>query len=1773
MDEFLEIIADIIVDVLRPINRYARTTYGIRFALKILGPYEFPKTDWAMDGLHASKFFTPASGRNSYAFDPSSLYAFAASRNHLAAMTNMLQHATPEQVLVAVCMAAPTWHDPQYKERNKILEQSYKKHPTALQCQILKKAVMDWRLDLAKNLCQIFDLPVLQETLKELNTYPFGFNLEAMIPMVPDGLIYAIENGLNPQVVCRILSQEFQDKSPYLYRIDAQGNTPLHYAVQHPGNVETVKTVIKLLPGEGTAYIRNKKGETPLMLAQPKNRRAILEATTSDNNIYLADNAGNNALHRAIRMGDVEAVEDICLCTKNPSNFLRKDLDGDTAFHLVAAYLHMIAEERDQILGLMLQCFTASDGVFQPNDLGKTPLHYAAAGNYPSLVATFLSLTADQSVIYKPDKDGKTALMLASENRRFAAIHAIVAATKDDTHIFAPGNIDKDGNNILHHAVLNNDTETVKGVLARLSNPEHLLRRNRNGQNVLHLLAANPYHQAAAEIADLILARVEDKQELLRGDHEWRTPIYLAAETGNEEILKKLLGYANNEEWAYHPAKNGTTPLIMAAYNKKVNAVRVLLDATQDEANIYRHDSYGVTALHFAADQRQPQIVRLILARTKRPENIYKRVSNDGTTALSIAVKNGDRVTVGMILQQTNQSHYLHMGKNNQPPLELAANRGQKQIAAMIRGRMDEISTGIWSPLPAPAPEHTSQDTTVPQISLREIDALKDLIKNGADINVRDQNGWSALELAARDGYIRIVREFIKAGANINNQDASGWTPLMYAAHHGRTEIVEELIKAQANVQLRLKDGWTVLMLAASKGHLESVKQLIKAGANLECVTKYGSTAFMIAAANDRLDVLRELATAGANIHATKPNKESAIHLAAYNGSMNCMKELLDMGFDIESKDNSGCTPLMEAARGDKPHMVEYLIKCGANVSAQCYKDRTPIMYAVKGRSKTCVDILYKYSADIDGVDYKGETPQSLAVKARVPEIAAGWAIDGKISAQSTFNFFGLGFYENGMVPDRQITMNEFRNRLNNTLFLAVHQKDIRTIYSALNSGANPLAPCFMGHVSPLGLAVHLDDPAVLRLILNHMQKTMSAEEIEQAKQKSQAGIKNYYAVTGATIANSCTTKRGDRVDLAASLAARLEKGQFINVELRKTLYQKTKDKKFVTSHDAFDLELRLDAKLVEGINSGKARLSFPALNYALISEQEVWQIFQELVIMNMLQQRISLSLPQDPVFNTGIYVELTESLHDTLVGTVVTETDRIMKEYVTNSIYLPPEIRKKFDWRKQLQTTDTDWPKLDNDDAVNIARVEQIYLAHGGVDLSKLDGVEPLTYQALVEAEYAANGVINVPTSAICLDNVGASLTYSGRNICARDKVNIFEWGRWQIRNEEEVKPYRTQDWVSTNHLVNTLRRIPLFAKQFALLEAVYTLAPVAQAMVMSGNIPDFKKLPKMQPYETEKTQPPIIVRRPNTLLDTYRTPAEMRRALEQAHESGDYENVSYSVFGGCVHNHGFASTELSAKEFEKEKARLSEESRSRRGGGNGGNGDDGNGGNNGGDGNNPEKLIQQIIETKRQELLRLKVQAETTQKEAQAAQDKSREHQETARLRLIEKHLAALQDEERIRAAWERSDAIKAVEEAKKHQIDGGYDIDDHKLIFMPKGSIIWGRTGVNKEGNKTSELGDSPFYTNTDTLLNSHGLADVYFEQLQVRPHDELKYRDYVRAYVLDKDMFIPACVCEKNPGNNNEHPGGGQQFYVAKYPAVLKEFGSLIGLYDRTKQRGK
>jgi len=68
------------------------------------------------------------------------------------------------------------------------------------------------------------------------------------------------------------------------------------------------------------------------------------------------------------------------------------------------------------------------------------------------------------------------------------------------------------------------------------------------------------------------------------------------------------------------------------------------------------------------------------------------------------------------------------------------------------------------------------------------------LLERGADPDVRNFSGRSALHLAARDGRTEQVKLLLAEGAAVNMRDERGDTPLQYA-HNANHKIVERMLR------------------------------------------------------------------------------------------------------------------------------------------------------------------------------------------------------------------------------------------------------------------------------------------------------------------------------------------------------------------------------------------------------------------------------------------------------------------------------------------------------------------------------------------------------------------------------------------------------------------------------------------------------------------------------------------------------------------------------------------------------------------------------------------------------------------------------------------------------------------------------------------------------------------------------------------------------------------------------------------------------------------
>ena len=122
-----------------------------------------------------------------------------------------------------------------------------------------------------------------------------------------------------------------------------------------------------------------------------------------------------------------------------------------------------------------------------------------------------------------------------------------------------------------------------------------------------------------------------------------------------------------------------------------------------------------------------------------------------------------------------------------------------------------------------------------PKISIHQaakdgnIEAVKQDLADGTDVNAKDDKGRTPLHDAAEEGQKEIAEMFIAAGADVNAKNNLGGTPLHEAAASGHKEIVELLVTKGADVNANI-GGWTPLHLAVDGGHTETADLLRKHG-------------------------------------------------------------------------------------------------------------------------------------------------------------------------------------------------------------------------------------------------------------------------------------------------------------------------------------------------------------------------------------------------------------------------------------------------------------------------------------------------------------------------------------------------------------------------------------------------------------------------------------------------------------------------------------------------------------------------------------------------------------------------------------------------------------------------------------------------------------------------------------------------------------------------------------------------------------------------------
>jgi ankyrin repeat protein len=199
----------------------------------------------------------------------------------------------------------------------------------------------------------------------------------------------------------------------------------------------------------------------------------------------------------------------------------------------------------------------------------------------------------------------------------------------------------------------------------------------------------------------------------------------------------------------------------------------------------------------------------------------------------------------------------------------------------------------------ASADQHQLADA----VKARDRAAVRALLQQHADVNVRGADGSTALYWAAQNNDLETATMLIKAGADVNAANRYGVSPLALACVNGSVPMAEALLTASADPNSATPQGETVLMTAARTGVPELIAALISRGANVNAKeTTRGQTALMWAAGEGHAAAIKALVAGGADLGARSKSGWTALLFAAREGQADAVQALLDSGAGVNEE-------------------------------------------------------------------------------------------------------------------------------------------------------------------------------------------------------------------------------------------------------------------------------------------------------------------------------------------------------------------------------------------------------------------------------------------------------------------------------------------------------------------------------------------------------------------------------------------------------------------------------------------------------------------------------------------------------------------------------------------------------------------------------------------------------------------------------------------------------------------------------------------------------
>lgn len=284
------------------------------------------------------------------------------------------------------------------------------------------------------------------------------------------------------------------------------------------------------------------------------------------------------------------------------------------------------------------------------------------------------------------------------------------------------------------------------------------------------------------------------------------------------------------------------------------------------------------------------------------------------------------------------------------------------------------------------------------------IDIVKLLVKNGADIQILNENGQNLLHITVFSFVnLNVIEFLITEGLSTNSIDFEGRSPLHFACQRGCLPVIDLLLKNDANLELADKSGNTPIFFALNSiFDMEAIFHfLIKKKVNLSAINNSGSSLLHVACSRGFAKISELCLINGVKMNIVDNEGATAFHYACYAGHSEIIKFFIKNGalfeqpipnksgnlyFTLHSACNRLHLDVVKMILNDEDKLngsINLTDQTGATAlflicSKGLFELLKPEKFIIQLR---IVELLIEKGADLDLADETGSTPLHKACK------------------------------------------------------------------------------------------------------------------------------------------------------------------------------------------------------------------------------------------------------------------------------------------------------------------------------------------------------------------------------------------------------------------------------------------------------------------------------------------------------------------------------------------------------------------------------------------------------------------------------------------------------------------------------------------------------------------------------------------------------------------------------------------------------------------------